>query len=110
MGDNQNEWIRAMDLHQFSQPLAKVAVRTALESLLTTRPQFTIDKDLVIIVGKGNRSETGEPALRPIVQELLGEMAIPFAISEKNSGRIIISTNDLSDYVQRMSWRADDSI
>lgn len=110
MGDNQNEWIRAMDLHQFSQPLAKVAVRTALESLLTPRPQFTIDKDLVIIVGKGNRSETGEPALRPIVQELLDEMAIPFTISEKNSGRIIIPATDLSDYVQRMSWRADDSI
>ena len=109
-GDNQNEWIRAMDLHQFSQPLAKVAVRTALESLLTPRPQFTVDRDLVIIVGKGNRSETGEPALRPVVQELLDEMAIPSHISEKNSGRIIISANDLSDYVQRMSWRADDTI
>ena len=110
MGDNQNEWIRAMDLHQYSQPLAKVAVRTALESLLTPRPQFTIEKDLVIIVGKGNRSETGEPALRPIVQELLDEMAIPSLIPEKNSGRIIVSASDLSDYVQRMSWRADDSI
>lgn len=110
MGDNQNEWIRAMDLHQYSQPLAKVAVRTALESLLTPRPQFTIDKDLVIIVGKGNRSETGEPALRPIIQELLDEMAIPSLITERNSGRIIVSASDLSDYVQRMSWRADDSI
>ena len=104
------EWLRAMDLHQYSVPLAKVAVRTALESLLTPRPQFTIDKDLVIIVGKGNRSETGEATLRPVILELLDDMAIPSHIPETNVGRIIISASDLSDYVQRMSWRGDDSI
>jgi len=100
--------IRAIDLHQFSQPLAKVAVRTALESVLGTRPQFDVTSDLVIIVGKGNRSEDGTPTLRPVVQELLEEMGIPSSVPDGNTGRIIIKSIDLIEFSKRMSWLGDD--
>jgi pentatricopeptide repeat domain-containing protein 1 len=47
---------RMMDLHKFSAPMAKIAVREYLESMLT-RKKKAIRGDTIFIVGKGKGSE-----------------------------------------------------
>ena len=99
--------IRAMDLHQFSAPMARIAVRVAMESLLSQRPQHDAMVDLVIIVGKGKQSESGDAVLMPEVWALMEEMGVKSSVSETNTGRIIVETKHLRSYIGRMSWRGD---
>ena len=54
--DNDGTLRRMMDLHKFSAPMAKIAVRGYLESLLT-RKKKVIRGDTIFIVGKGKGSE-----------------------------------------------------
>lgn len=54
--DNDGTLRRMMDLHKFSAPMAKIAVRGYLESLLT-RKKKAIRGDTIFIVGKGKGSE-----------------------------------------------------
>lgn len=54
--DNDGTLRRMMDLHKFSAPMAKIAVRGYVESLLT-RKEKPIRGDTIFIVGKGRGSE-----------------------------------------------------
>ena len=54
--DNDGTLRRMMDLHRFSAPMAKIAVRGYLESLLS-RKKKVIRGDSIFIVGKGKGSE-----------------------------------------------------
>ncbi len=54
--DNDGTKRTMMDLHKFSAPMAKIAVRGYLESLLT-RKKKVIRGDTIFIVGKGKGSE-----------------------------------------------------
>ena len=54
--DNDGTLRRMMDLHDFSVPMAKIAVRSYLESLLSRKKKL-IRGDTIFIVGKGRGSE-----------------------------------------------------
>lgn len=54
--DNDGTYRRMLDLHKFSAPMAKIAVRGYLESLLN-RKEKAIRGDTIFIVGKGKGSE-----------------------------------------------------
>ena len=78
-----------------------------MESLLSQRPQHDAMVDLVIIVGKGKQSESGDAVLMPEVWALMEEMGVKSSVSETNTGRIIVETKHLRSYIGRMSWRGD---
>ena len=61
------------DLHQFSAPMSKIAVRHVIESLLMGKAVHDVAKDLVIVVGKGKGSENGIRVLMPKVKSMLFE-------------------------------------
>jgi pentatricopeptide repeat domain-containing protein 1 len=99
--------VSALDLHQFSAPLAKTAIRSVIESLLLHQAVHDIRKDLIIIVGKGNGSDRGKPILSPLVQKiLLDEFDIASEIEEWNSGRVRIRAHSLAAFVQAKAFRA----
>lgn len=107
--DSDGSSIRAMDLHQFSVPMARIAVRSAFESFLSNgkeSQQHPSTNDLIIIVGKGKGSEDGKAALMPEIQKLLrSELDVSFEVEESNSGRIRVSAYSLQSFVERKSWR-----
>ncbi len=90
------------DLHQFSVPMAKIAVRNVIDSLISTRPVHDKCKDLIIIVGKGKGSEDGIRVLMPQVEKLLKkEYGITCIVDSTNSGRLLIRSKDLIKFVSR---------
>ena len=97
--------IRAIDMHSFSSAMARIAIRSVMESLLSgSNPSHNIDNPLVIIVGKG-RGSTSEPVLMPFVRNLFEQNygIIPQA-DPNNSGRLIVHGRDLRSYVDRHQW------
>jgi len=78
--------VSALDLHQFSAPLAKTAIRSVIESLLLHQAVHDIRKDLIIIV--------------------LDEFDIASEIEEWNSGRVRIRAHSLAAFVQAKAFRA----
>jgi len=101
--------IRALDLHQFSAPMAKIAVRSAIDSLLLGKSKRSAKADLVIIVGKGNGSHGGKSVLLPVVQHVLREeYGLQSLVDESNSGRLRISRNSLDSFVESKRWRFQD--
>eukprot|EP01083_Nonionella_stella_P084611 234275_1 len=88
--------IRVLDLHQFSVPMSKIAVRHVIDSLLMGKPVYDVAKDLVIVVGKGKGSENGIRVLMPKVKSMLfEEYGLRSYIDENNSGRLYINSLDL---------------
>jgi hypothetical protein len=84
------------DLHQFSVPMAKIAVRNVITSLLGTRPVHDVNKDLVLVVGKGIGSDDGIRILMPNVQSLLKEeFGLKSSLDKANSGRLLVKSEDL---------------
>jgi len=82
-----------IDLHNFSAPLAQVAIITIFESLLTTMPQFDKNEDLIIIVG---RSRKKIPILKAVILNLLEDrFKVKCVVPKRNSGRIVISSSEL---------------
>uniref|UniRef100_A0A7S4IIR1 Smr domain-containing protein n=1 Tax=Odontella aurita TaxID=265563 RepID=A0A7S4IIR1_9STRA len=119
---------RVMDLHQFSAPMAKIAVRAAIESLVNdakenrdndhnffdddadsdsdsdSDPSATGDRDLVFIVGKGRGSEDGRPVLAPVVGEVLRrEFGLASSTDVSNSGRLRVKREEISSYLDRIT-------
>jgi len=97
------ETIRAIDLHSFSAAMAKAAIRSHLDSLLSrdTEPHV-LDEDWTIIVGKGLRSED-VPVLKTTVHSLLArDFGIAAKTDEQNEGRLIVQSQSLRDYVMKM--------
>lgn len=100
--------IRVLDLHQFSVPMAKVAVANVMESLLKANPVHDLKKDLIIIVGKGKGSDSIQgPVLLPVVVNLLKlEYGVESFLDENNSGRIRIPSDSLLDFTSQRAWRS----
>lgn len=87
--------------------MANAAVRSVLESLLdgTKRSEHDVREDLVIIVGKGKRSEF-EPVLLPAVLELIEkEYNISGIVDSENSGRLILEASRLQKLQELRKWR-----
>jgi hypothetical protein len=65
-------------------------------------------QNLVIIVGKGNRSEENIQVLRPTVVELLQrEFGIRAKLDDRNTGQLIVHTKSMKDFV---ATRRDEQI
>jgi len=101
-----SEHIKAMDLHQFSRPMAKIAVRNVIDSLLLKVPTHDATNDLIIIIGKGHGSEDRKAKLMPVVRDMLtDEYDIESNIEKSNVGRIRVKSEVLMQFVQRRSWK-----
>uniref|UniRef100_A0A7S4RNZ8 Smr domain-containing protein n=3 Tax=Ditylum brightwellii TaxID=49249 RepID=A0A7S4RNZ8_9STRA len=104
--DIDGQTMRMMDLHQYSAPMAKIAVRSVIESLLKPRCAHDISKDFVVIVGRGKGSEGGRPVLLPVIQQMLqSEFGVMSNIDESNSGRLRVKREELESFVKRKGWR-----
>ncbi len=94
-------------MHQHSVPMAKIAVRIAIDSLLG-KPSFhamDINEDLIVVLGKGKHSE-GKAKLMPIIKDLLeNEYEIKSSIEEENSGRLRILSEVLVEFSERRRWQ-----
>lgn len=99
-------YIENQDLHKFSIPMAKIAVRNILESLLKKEVVHDIENDLIIIIGKGKGSIDGKTKLLNPVKALLQDEFDMIVHTEKtNIGRLRIETIDLKNFVSRKSWQ-----
>ena len=106
MDSNQKDRIRVMDLHQFSVAMAKIAVRTAMDSLLLKNTSHDVSKDFVIVLGKGKGSVDGKIKLMPSIRNLLKEeYSLEAHIETSNAGRIRIKSNDLKSFVDTRRWK-----
>ncbi len=104
LDSNQKDRIRAMDLHQFSVPMAKIAVRTVMDSLLL-KTAHDVDKDLVIVLGKGKGSVDGKTKLMPSIRKLLKEeYGLDPLVEKNNSGRIRLRMDKLKDFIETRRW------
>lgn len=93
------------DLHRFSAAMGNAAVRSVMESLLSSKPAHDVTRDLVIIVGKGKGSED-EPVLLPTVRNLLRlEYEIKGNVDAANAGRFVVASEELQSFVERRQWR-----
>jgi pentatricopeptide repeat protein len=104
--DQNDEKLRAMDLHKFSAAMARAALRCHFETMLmNSRRPVIPDDGLLIIVGKGLRSAE-EPVLMPAVQKLLErEYDIQATVQANNAGRLVIDADALRAFVATKSWR-----
>ena len=82
--------------------MAKIAVRTVIDSLFSARPMRSKNEDLIVITGKGRGSVDGIRVLMPEVKNfLLDEFNIKSFIDENNTGRLIIQSEELINFVDR---------
>ena len=93
------------DLHNFSGAMAKAAVRSFMDGYSQRIDLPTEDaEDLVIISGKGLRSETTPILQNAVLSVLCNEYGVEAKVDESNSGRIIVEGAALRDYVSRNNW------
>jgi len=113
-----------VDLHGFSIPMAKAAVRTVLHDvhLLYTAPEQGKDArvlvdmaeatvaecidpfaDLTVITGAGRHSPDGMPVIQAPVRQMLACFVppIPTVVRKENAGRVVIKARDISEWVER---------
>lgn len=92
-----------LDLHGMTRATAHSAVRVALQQLAQTTNDQSLEKDILIVTGKGKRSDKYlRPVLRPEVQRMLIEEFYPpiSTFSEpKNTGALRISHNDVNAWL-----------
>ena len=85
--------------------MAKIAVRSYMESLLLQRRNEDINADAVFIVGKGKGSE-GKPVLMPAIMQLLcDDYCVDAAVDPINQGRIRVSKDSIERFIKRKRWR-----
>ena len=85
--------------------MAKIAVRSFMESQLASRRRKSDGADAVPIVGKGKRSED-KPVLLPAIMQLLqDEYGIVAVLDEQNTGRLRISKDSFGGLVERKKWK-----
>ncbi|KAL3800075.1 hypothetical protein ACHAW5_004442 [Stephanodiscus triporus] len=103
--DNDGKLRRMMDLHKFSAPMAKIAVRSFMETELTAPRWKPVSADVVFIVGKGKRSED-KPVLLPAIAHMLQEeYGIIAVLDETNTGRLRVSKDGIRSLVERKKWK-----
>jgi hypothetical protein len=84
--------------------MAKIAVRSFMETDLISQKKKYDNSDVVFIVGKGKRSED-KPVLLPAIMHLFEEeYGITAVLDENNTGRIRISSDCISSLVERKKW------
>lgn len=104
--DHQGKSIRALDLHKNSAAMANSAIRSVMDSLLDSKPHHDIKNDLVIIVGKGKGSENNKSVMLPTTQKLLkSNYGIDVDVDVHNTGRVIVKSEILSNFVATKKWR-----
>eukprot|EP00571_Detonula_confervacea_P002929 CAMPEP_0172331866 /NCGR_PEP_ID=MMETSP1058-20130122/62143_1 /TAXON_ID=83371 /ORGANISM="Detonula confervacea, Strain CCMP 353" /LENGTH=1150 /DNA_ID=CAMNT_0013049141 /DNA_START=107 /DNA_END=3556 /DNA_ORIENTATION=+ len=102
--DSDGKLQRMMDLHKFSEPMAKIAVRSHMETTLSSRRKKLDSVDAVFIVGKGKRSEE-KPVLMPaIIQLLHEEYGIDATVDKNNKGRIRVAKEAIEALIERRKW------
>jgi hypothetical protein len=103
--DSDGSMLRMMDLHQFSAPMAKIAVGHYLNSLLKSNKGPNITSDALFIVGKGKRSE-GQPVLLPTIMSILREeYGLKAEIDPINRGRIRVSKSVIEGFIKTKRWK-----
>ncbi|KAL7526551.1 hypothetical protein ACHAXR_002503, partial [Thalassiosira sp. AJA248-18] len=103
--DNDGKLRNMMDLHKFSAPLAKIAVRSYMGSLLSPRRRKFSTADAVFIVGKGKRSEEMPVLIPTILQLFRDEFGIEATIDKKNKGRIRVAKESIENIIESKKWK-----
>jgi hypothetical protein len=85
--------------------MAKIAVRSFMETELTSRRKKPVSADAVFIVGKGKRSEDKPVLLPAIAQMLQEEYGIIAVLDEKNTGRLRVSKDSIRSLVEKKKWK-----
>ncbi len=107
---------RVLDFHDFSRAMTKAALTYVLERDFVgrfTRPALAGPdaaaeappralSPLVMVVGRGRHSHTGEPLLKDEVQRFLASLNPPLraVTPPHNAGRLVVSAGQLRAYIQ----------
>lgn len=104
--DKDGKSIMALDLHNFSESMARAAIRTTMDNWLDEKDETGgLSGDFVIITGKGKHS-VSRPVLQKAAKQVLrGEYGIRADADNSNVGRIIIERQVLLDLYNGKSWR-----
>lgn len=96
---------KLQDFHRFSAAMAKAATRDLLEGLLIKDAKgIDASKEVVIITGKGLRSEN-QPILKASTLEVFSkEYGVEAESVLDNEGRIILTSNAIKSFLQRNKW------
>eukprot|EP00532_Pseudo-nitzschia_australis_P005643 CAMPEP_0168175196 /NCGR_PEP_ID=MMETSP0139_2-20121125/6976_1 /TAXON_ID=44445 /ORGANISM="Pseudo-nitzschia australis, Strain 10249 10 AB" /LENGTH=1193 /DNA_ID=CAMNT_0008093533 /DNA_START=314 /DNA_END=3892 /DNA_ORIENTATION=+ len=99
------EPIMALDLHNFSESMARAAIRKTMDNWLDEKDETgVLTGDFVIITGKGKHS-VSHPVLQKAAKQVLQEeYGIKADVDKSNGGRLIISRQDLLDLYSGKSW------
>ena len=98
------ESIVALDLHTFSESMAKAAIRKTMDTWLDEKDSTGgLNGDFVIITGKGKHS-TSHPVLQKATKKVLLEYGIEADVNKSNHGRIVVCMRDLLDCFDDKSW------
>jgi hypothetical protein len=94
----------AQDLHKFNAAMACSAVRSFFDALLARGVDSRVDDALVIIVGKGLRSEK-KAKLLPFLHALLSDdYGITAEVDPDNTGRLVVKAECLQAVVDSRNW------
>lgn len=90
-----------VDLHNFSRPMAKAALKCVLEELVAGYSPRSLVPPLYIIVGQGHKSAGGEAVLKQEVMTFFGNLNYPLHVEVhgKNPGRLVVSSTHLGAYL-----------
>ena len=84
--------------------MAKIAVRSYMDSLLSPRRKIFDYADAVFIVGKGKHSEE-RPVLMPTILRLFrDEFGIDATIDKKNTGRVRLAKESIERFIEKKKW------
>ena len=93
-----------IDLHGMNRVIAHSAVRVSLQHLIQSKPTRGLDRDILIVTGKGKRSSRHlRPVLRPEVQRMLVEEFYPpigTSSTPNNLGALRISADDANAWIE----------
>ncbi|CAM9902019.1 unnamed protein product [Scytosiphon promiscuus] len=101
----------AVNLHGYSQAVAKAAVRSGLsrvlQRFLVAEKDPSVVREFTIITGRGKHSRQAfEPVLRPVAQDMLleeFEPPIPTHFDPTNDGRLMVRKEDI------LAWCMEES-
>jgi pentatricopeptide repeat domain-containing protein 1 len=103
--NKEGESIIALDLHTFSESMAKAAIRKTMDTWLDEKDNSGgLSGDFVIITGKGKHSAF-QPVLQRATKKALLEYGIKADTDKSNRGRIVVCMRDLLDCFENKSWR-----
>ncbi|KAJ8605858.1 hypothetical protein CTAYLR_000547 [Chrysophaeum taylorii] len=101
-----------LDLHDMSVPVARTLVRLVVrDTVRWPKGRYFHDPylmgDLVIITGRGHRSEAKRPLIKPAILRLLASIPhLRFRVHPRNPGRVVVDDASLLAYARRTSWKA----